>query len=91
MAITNAQAIDMAKTSKIIERYDSDARTIFGFWVYLMTDCVVFASLFAVYAVLHKNTFGGPSGAQLFSLPYALAETMTLLFSSFTCGNLAKL
>ena len=86
MAITDAQAMDMAKTSKIIDRYDSDARTIFGFWVYLMTDCVVFASLFAVYAVLHKNTFGGPSGAQLFSLPYALAETMALLFSSFTCG-----
>ena len=86
MAITEAQAMDMSKTSKMIERYDKDSTTIFGFWVYLMTDCVLFASLFAVYAVLHKNTFGGPGGAQLFSLPYVLAETMALLFSSFTCG-----
>lgn len=86
MAITQAQALNLSKTTKLIERYDKDATTIFGFWVYLMTDCVLFASLFAVYAVLHNNTFGGPSGAKLFSLPYVLAETMALLFSSFTCG-----
>ncbi|HEV2403219.1 MAG TPA: cytochrome o ubiquinol oxidase subunit III [Candidatus Saccharimonadales bacterium] len=61
-------------------------RNVFGFWVYLMTDCVLFASLFAVYAVLHNNTFGGPSGSQLFSLPYVLLETLSLLTSSFTCG-----
>ena len=83
---TQEQALNLTKTSKMIERYDKNATTIFGFWVYLMTDCVLFASLFAVYAVLHKNTFGGPSGAQLFSLPYVLAETMALLFSSFSCG-----
>ncbi|HSX43261.1 MAG TPA: cytochrome o ubiquinol oxidase subunit III [Candidatus Saccharimonadales bacterium] len=62
------------------------AKTTFGFWVYLMTDCVLFASLFAVYAVLHRNTFGGPGGQQLFDLPYVLGETMLLLTSSFTCG-----
>ncbi len=61
-------------------------RTVFGFWVYLMTDCVLFASLFATFAVLRGNTFGGPSGAQLFSMPYALTETLLLLASSFTCG-----
>lgn len=61
-------------------------KTVFGFWVYLMTDCVLFASLFAVYAVLHTNTFGGPSGQELFKLPYVLAETIILLTSSFTCG-----
>lgn len=61
-------------------------KTTFGFWVYLMTDCVLFASLFAVYAVLHGNTFGGPSGRELFKLPYVLTETMVLLTSSFTCG-----
>lgn len=66
--------------------HEASQKTIFGFWVYLMTDCVLFASLFAVYAVLHHNTFGGPSGAELFSLPYVLVETMTLLISSFTCG-----
>lgn len=66
--------------------HEASQKTIFGFWVYLMTDCVLFASLFAVYAVLHHNTFGGPGGAELFSLPYVLVETMTLLISSFTCG-----
>jgi len=61
-------------------------KTMFGFWVYIMTDCVLFASLFAVFAVLRNNTFGGPAGRDLFSLPYVLGETMLLLTSSFTCG-----
>jgi cytochrome o ubiquinol oxidase subunit 3 len=61
-------------------------KTTFGFWVYIMTDCVLFACLFAVYAVLHGNTFGGPNGHELFKLPYVLIETMVLLASSFTCG-----
>lgn len=61
-------------------------KTVFGFWVYLMTDCVLFASLFATYAVLRNNTFGGPSGRQLFDLPNVLVETLILLTSSFTCG-----
>lgn len=65
------------------ETYD---RTVFGFWIYLMTDCILFATLFATYAVLHNNTFGGPAGRDIFSLPYALAETLVLLTSSFTCG-----
>jgi cytochrome o ubiquinol oxidase subunit 3 len=63
-----------------------DATTIFGFWIYIMTDCVLFASLFATYAVLRNSTFGGPSGLGLYSLPYILAETLILLTSSFTCG-----
>jgi len=61
-------------------------RVMFGFWVYLMTDLLMFAVLFAVYAVLHGNTAGGPSGSALFSQPQALAETLLLLTSSFTCG-----
>jgi len=61
-------------------------RVMFGFWVYLMTDLLMFAVLFAVYAVLHGNTMGGPSGRDLFSLPLALTETIILLTSSFTCG-----
>lgn len=61
-------------------------RVMFGFWVYLMTDLLMFAVLFAVYAVLNGNTLGGPSGRELFSLPLALAETLILLSSSFTCG-----
>lgn len=68
------------------ERRESDDRALFGFWLYIMTDCVLFASLFAVYAVLHVNTFGGPDGSQLFNLHNVLAETLILLTSSFTCG-----
>lgn len=67
-------------------RRPDDSKTLLGFWIYLMTDCVLFASLFATYAVLHHNTFGGPSGSELFSLPYVLTETLILLTSSFTSG-----
>lgn len=56
------------------------------FWVYLMTDLIMFAVLFACYAVLRNATYGGPTGAELFSLPNALLETMILLASSFTSG-----
>lgn len=59
---------------------------VFGFWLYLMSDCLLFASLFATYAVLHHNVFGGPGARELFSLPYVLAETLLLLTSSFTAG-----
>lgn len=61
-------------------------RTQLGFWIYLMTDCVVFGSLFATYAVLRNNTFGGPSAADIFEMPFVLVETMILLTSSFLCG-----
>jgi cytochrome o ubiquinol oxidase subunit 3 len=68
------------------EKRAAEYKTLFGFWVYLMTDCILFASLFATFAVLRHNTFGGPGGADLFSLPFVLAETLILLTSSFTCG-----
>jgi cytochrome o ubiquinol oxidase subunit 3 len=68
------------KEDAVSEKY------ILGFWVYLMTDLIMFAALFATYAVLRNSTFGGPSGGTLFSLPSALAETFILLTSSFTCG-----
>lgn len=68
------------------EKEENQNNILFGFWVYIMTDCVLFASLFAVYAVLHNNVFNGPSGAQIFNLPYVLGETMLLLTSSFSCG-----
>lgn len=64
----------------------SNDRVMFGFWVYLMTDLLMFAVLFAVYAVLHGNTVGGPSGRDLFKPELALAETLILLTSSFTAG-----
>ncbi len=68
-----------------VERKE-ESKTLFGFWIYLMTDCVLFASLFATYAVLRNNTFGGPAGHDLFSPSFVLAETLILLTSSFTCG-----
>ncbi|HSH17751.1 MAG TPA: cytochrome o ubiquinol oxidase subunit III [Candidatus Saccharimonadales bacterium] len=64
----------------------NNQKTVFGFWIYLMTDCVLFATLFAAYAVLQGNTFGGPGAGELFSLPFVLVETLLLLTSSFTCG-----
>ncbi len=64
----------------------NDSKTIFGFWVYLMTDCVLFASLFATFIVLRNSTYGGPAGGELFSLKFVLLETLILLTSSFTCG-----
>lgn len=61
-------------------------KTIFGFWAYIMTDCILFATLFATYAVLRNNIADGPSGHDIFNMPYVLAETLLLLTSSFTCG-----
>lgn len=63
-----------------------NSKTMLGFWIYLMTDCVLFASLFATYAVLHGSTFGGPGSKELFDLPFVLIETLILLTSSFTAG-----
>lgn len=61
-------------------------KTLFGFWVYLMSDFVLFASLFAVYEVLRANTFGGPSASMIFNGPFVLTETIILLTSSLVCG-----
>lgn len=66
--------------------HDADAVDIFGFWIYILSDCLLFATLFATFAVLHNNTFGGPSLKEFISLPYVLVETMFLLASSFTYG-----
>ena len=68
------------------EHHDAGSNAVFGFWIYLMSDCVLFATLFATYAVLSGNTAGGPSGKEIFELPYVLVETFCLLISSFTYG-----
>ena len=71
--------------------YDSGAHhpengTLLGFWLYLMSDCLVFACLFATYGVLGRNYAGGPSGADLFELPLVAVNTSLLLLSSITYG-----
>lgn len=66
-------------------RIFDDSTTVLGFWTYLMTDSVLFASLFATYAVLRGSTYGG-AGTEIFDAPFVLVETLLLLFSSFTCG-----
>ncbi|RCL28502.1 cytochrome o ubiquinol oxidase subunit III [Pseudomonas sp. AFG_SD02_1510_Pfu_092] len=65
---------------------DAGSLSLFGFWIYLMTDCILFATLFATYAVLGQAVAGGPSAADIFELPYVLVETFLLLFSSITYG-----
>lgn len=72
--------------SKTTVNASSDDKTSFGFWLYLMTDCVLFATLFATFAVLRQNTFGGAGADELFSPPYVLTQTLLLLTSSFTCA-----
>jgi cytochrome o ubiquinol oxidase subunit 3 len=70
----------------LAHQHHMDETDVFGFWIYIMTDCILFAALFAGYAVLHNNTFGHPGLKQLTSLPYVFGETMALLASSFTYG-----
>jgi cytochrome o ubiquinol oxidase subunit 3 len=57
-----------------------------AFWIYLMTDCILFASLFATFMVLRGATAGGPDGKEIFELPFVFAETMVLLLSSLASG-----
>jgi len=58
----------------------------FGFWLFLLSDIIIFAVLFAAYAVLSGATAGGPTGAELFDTRHVFLETMCLLASSVTCG-----
>ena len=60
--------------------------TGYGFWIFLLSDIVMFSCFFASYAVLAGQTAGGPSGAQLFDMKNVAIETALLLVSSFTCG-----
>ncbi|MGA8165604.1 MAG: cytochrome c oxidase subunit 3 [Waddliaceae bacterium] len=66
--------------------HDVYFKTIFGFWVYLLTDFMMFAVFFATYAVLRNNTYGGPSAQEILSVPYALVQTLILLVGSLTIG-----
>jgi cytochrome o ubiquinol oxidase subunit 3 len=69
-----------------VREHHPENGTLLGFWIYLMSDCLLFAGLFAAYAVLGRNYAGGPSGAELFELPTVALNTAFLLLSSITFG-----
>jgi cytochrome o ubiquinol oxidase subunit 3 len=58
----------------------------YGFWIFILSDMIMFSALFAAFAVLRGNTAGGPAGSELFNLRNVFIETMCLLVSSYTCG-----
>ena len=68
------------------EEHHVENGTMLGFWLYLMSDCLIFACLFAVYGVLGRSYAAGPSGADLFDLPLVALNTSMLLLSSITYG-----
>ncbi len=85
-----ASSGDMAEVP-ISERGPSTRRVIigYGFWLFLLSDIILFSALFASYAVLANRTAGGLGGATLFHRGNVLIETACLLLSSFTCGALS--
>ncbi|MGV7207689.1 cytochrome o ubiquinol oxidase subunit III [Oxalobacteraceae bacterium A2-2] len=85
--VTAAGAASAAPSSRyFVTEHHPENGTLLGFWLYLMSDCLVFASLFAGYAVLGRNYAGGPTGAELFDLPLVALNTALLLLSSITYG-----
>ena len=69
-----------------VREHHPENGTLLGFWLYLMSDCLIFACLFATYAVLGRNYAEGPTGAELFDLPLVALNTSLLLLSSITYG-----
>ena len=70
----------------VTEEHHPEGSTMLGFWIYIMSDCLIFAVLFATYAVLSHNYAAGPSPADLFELPIVALNTTMLLLSSITYG-----
>lgn len=66
--------------------HDDGSKTTLGFWIYLMSDCVLFAAVFATYVVLSHSFANGPTSKEIFELPFVLSETFILLLSTFTYG-----
>lgn len=85
-ALRNLRPAGDAVDFELEHHHDAAGTAQLGFWIYLMSDCLLFAGLFATYSVLHGRTAGGPAPHDLFDLPYVLTETVFLLVSSFTCG-----
>jgi cytochrome o ubiquinol oxidase subunit 3 len=85
MMTTDAATIGTAHNEEVAYP-DTIAIQTFGFWIYLMSDLIIFATLFATFVVLGRNYANGPTGKELFDLPYLLGETLFLLCSSVTYG-----
>lgn len=66
--------------------HDTYSKTVFGFWLFIITDFMLFATILVMYAVLQNSTFGGPSSKELFSIHHALVQTLVLLVSAATAG-----
>jgi cytochrome o ubiquinol oxidase subunit 3 len=81
----SAASADISQRFYAVEHHPENG-TLLGFWIYLMSDCLIFACLFATYAVLGRNYAGGPSGAEVFELPTVALNTAFLLVSSITYG-----
>ena len=84
--VENAVATAPSSRYYLTEEHHTENGTLLGFWLYLMSDCLVFACLFAMYAVLGRSYAGGPTGAELFDLPLVAVNTSLLLLSSITYG-----
>jgi cytochrome o ubiquinol oxidase subunit 3 len=84
---TSVDALKGASSSRFyVREHHPENGTLLGFWLYLMSDCLLFGGLFIAYAVLGRNYAGGPSGAELFDLPLVAVNTAFLLLSSITYG-----
>jgi cytochrome o ubiquinol oxidase subunit 3 len=81
-------SLDLEPALPLSEQGPAPARVVagFGFWLFLLSDIILFAALFAAYAVLSSATAGGPTGAELFDKRHVFMETLCLLASSVTCG-----
>jgi cytochrome o ubiquinol oxidase subunit 3 len=83
---SSATATASAPRFYLTREHHPENGTLLGFWLYLMSDCLVFACLFACYGVLGRNYAAGPTGAELFELPLVAVNTSLLLLSSITYG-----
>jgi cytochrome o ubiquinol oxidase subunit 3 len=86
--IVDVESAEMSAGVPLSEWGPAPARVVsaFGFWLFLLSDIIIFSALFAAYAVLSGQTNGGPSASELFDKRHVLYETSCLLASSFTCG-----
>ena len=85
--LTSMEVLQDASSQRFYVRdHHPENSTLLGFWLYLMSDCLIFAALFATHAVIGHNYAGGPSGAELFDLSLVAINTALLLLSSITFG-----